>query len=311
MGHNVFPLGVYFGFDPCENFRDPIDFNDVEHELLKVFQSSGCHYQYYGGGVEATVLSKEFLSYFDVVLVMHDLGFIEKFWPEISDKQVIWRTIGQDIDNYERRAAPLKAAGMDIVRYSQIEMTSANYCGKTALIRFGKRPGDYGPWVGRDASVLLFSNLFRQRFPRESELFFRIVEGFDYKIGGSGNEGVPNAIGMLSEKEQLAAYNAHRAYMYCTAPHVPYTLNLMEAMMSGLPVVALDIKPTHQYYEVPSILAGCGHVVENVMDARLVLRRLLEDEGFAAETSRKTRERAISLFSEDIISKQWEAILGK
>lgn len=310
LGHNVFPLGVYFGFTPCENFRDPLEFNEVEHELLRVFRATGCHYQYYGGGTDTIVLSAEFLSHFETVIVMHDLSFIEKFWPSISNKRVIWRTIGQDIDNYELRAAPLRAAGMDIVRYSSIEATSVNYCGQTAMIRFGKNPTDYGPWTGHDKSVLLFSNMFRQRFPKESAEFFQMVDGFSFKVGGVGNDDVPGNIGMLSEKAQIAAYNANRAYLYCTAPHVPYTLNFMEAMMTGIPIIATDFKPTQKYYEVPALLRGCGHVVESIEEARGVLKRLIEDDDFAADMSRKTRDHAVTLFSEDIISKQWEMVLS-
>jgi len=200
---------------------------------------------------------------------------------------------------------------MDIVRYSKVEMTSINYCGESALIRFGKNPADYGPWNGSEASILLFSNMFYQRFPKESQIFLKMVEGMSFKVGGASNESVENSIGMLSETDQIAAYNNNRAYVYCTATHVPYTLNFMEAMMSGIPIVATNFKPTHQYYEIPDMLRGCGLVAESVAEARAHLRRLLEDMDFAKQMSRKTRIQALSLFSEEIVSKQWALLLGK
>jgi len=143
-GHDVFALGANFGFVLAEPLREAIQFNQTEYNLYSQFIEMGGAFKYTPEPAENTVLPAEFVALFDVIIVMHDLGFIEKFWSVLSQRPVIWRTIGQNIDGCEPRAAALKGLGMHIVRYSPVERLASNYCGETSLIRFGKRSTDYG-----------------------------------------------------------------------------------------------------------------------------------------------------------------------
>lgn len=311
LGHDVFPLGANFGFQSAQPFRDPIVFNETEHALLEQFRAMGCTFPYAADPTAQTHLTAEFIALFDVIVVMHDLNFIQQFWPVLSQRPVIWRTIGQNIDECEPVAAGLHEQGMHIVRYSPAERRSAAYCGETALIRFGKDPDDYGPWSGDNGHVLTFANLFEQRYPSSAAQYRAIVTDVPSMLGGSGNESFSEKIGFLSPLQQREHYNACRAYLYCSGPTIPYTLNFMEALMSGMPMVVTDFAPSHPFYEIPTLVSGgAGIVASTIEEAQKALRDLLDDDDAARQMSEQARARAIQLFSTDHIGKQWDALFN-
>jgi len=310
LGHEVFPLGVNFGFAAVEPFRDSIMFSEREQALLGDFHRMGCAYRYGHPYRDDIVLTQGFVALFDVVIVMHDLEFIDRFWSVLSQVPVVWRTIGQNIDGYEPTAATLRARGMHIVRYSPVEREAAHYSGETALIRFCKDAAHYGSWTGEDRQILTFANLLAQRYPREAQIYLDTVAGLPTALGGVGNEAMPGHIGLLTPQQQQERYNASRAYLYCSGSDVPYTLNFIEALMSGLPLVAFRFDQPHRYYEIPALLeAGGGMVASSVEEARGFLGRLLEDESFARNESQKSRVIAIEHFGLDRISRQWDDLL--
>lgn len=312
LGHDIFPLGVNFGFHAVEPFRESISFNERERTLMDRFLSFGCCYRYGAQYADETVLTAEFVALFDIVVVMHDLDFIRRFWPELSRRPVIWRTIGQNIDHCEPIAADLHARGMHIVRYSPLERSAHGYCGETALIRFCKDPKAYGPWAGNADHILTFCNTLMQRYPGLASQYGKIVQGLPSMLGGIGNDGLQGHIGILSPRQQIDHYNACRAYLYCSGPDIPYTLNFMEALMTGMPVVAVDLAPTHRFYEIPALLAdGVGIVVETTGDAHAALEKLLSDQAYARSVSVKARARAIELFSSEHVGEQWNALFAE
>ncbi|WP_156677780.1 glycosyltransferase [Sphingomonas profundi] len=307
LGHDVFPLGVNFGFQAVEPFRDPIPFNEGEHALLDRFHALGGRFRYGAPYAAETIVPAAFVELFDIVVVMHDLEMILRHWPALSVRPVVWRTIGQNIEGLEETASRLMGQGLNIVRYSPVERRAPGYCGETALIRFAKHEDDYGPWLGHSDHVLTFANLFRQRYPAEAEAYGQIVAGLPTMLGGVGNEGMDGAVGLLTPEQQKIHYDACRGYLYCSGREVPYTLNFMEALMTGMPVIACDFAPRGAYYEVPELLAdGAGIVATNVAEARDAIVRLLEDRDFADETSRLGRARAVALFGQAHVSRQWD-----
>ena len=310
LGHDVFPLGVNFGFNAAEPFRESIVFNEREHALMDDFLRLGCTYRYGQPYADETVLTPAFVALFDVVIVMHNLKFIERFWQALSQIPVIWRTIGQAIDEFEPLAANLKAKGMHIVRYSPVERKAHNYCGETALIRFGKNPDDYGSWTGQDRQILTFAHLLMQRYPKEAQIYLETVAGLPSALGGAGNEALTGHIGLLTPQQQQNRYRESRAYFYCSGGDVPYTLNFVEALMSGLPLVAFRFDPPHPYHEIPALMDAAGGMVASSIDeARHFLGRLLDDEDFARTESARSRALAIEHFSFERINAAWSALL--
>ena len=312
LGHDVFTLGVNFGFSAIEPFRDTILPNEIEEGMLEAFHNMGGHFRYGAQYAGETIIPSDFIDLFDVIVVMHDLAFIQKFWTELSRRPVIWRTIGQNIDGSEAAAADLRARGMHVVRYSPVERNAIGYCGETALIRFGKDPEAYGPWTGHSVHILSFCNTLAQRYPSLAANYLEITRGFPSMLGGIGNETLPGHIGMLTPQQQADHYNACRTYLYCSGAEIPYTLNFMEALMTGMPIVAVDFAPTHRFYEIPHLLSGgAGIVVSTIDDARRAVEALLNDEPYARMVSEKARAKAVELFSTKHIGKQWDELFLK
>ena len=93
----------------------------------------------------------------DGVLIWHHLLDTRLFpqWERLSDwrrggseRRIVWRTVGQSVEYNERLAAPYRADGLEVVRYSPQERSVPGYCGEDALIRFWKDPHEWCDWTG-------------------------------------------------------------------------------------------------------------------------------------------------------------------
>lgn len=315
LGHTVFSLGAYFGFKRSQTFRPELSFGEVEARMMTIFQSSGCHFGL--ASSEGLVLTKAFVDQFDVVIVMHSIDFITRHWDIISRRPVVWRTIGINIEAEEERIAPFRARGCKIVRYSPMESLARAYAGHDAVIRFAKSPDDFAPWDGQARQVLLFSNAIKKRYPTEYEQVAAALDGFPHIIGGDLNEDVGGSVGLVSFESQLELLRTSRTYLYGVGTFIPYTLNFMEAWMSGIPVVVLDgrsfLPPDlFKFAEVTSLInAGIdGMIVTSVEQARDVLSRFLDDREFARSIGTNGRHSAVATFGIDNISHQWDDFLS-
>ena len=101
-----------------------------------------------------------------------------------------------------------------------------------------------------------------------------------------------------------------------TAP-ASYTLSFIEALMMGLPIVAISKELAHiiydfDFYEVDEILAQIGGLVcDNVDQMFEKTEMMLNDIDFAKEMSKKQRALAIEMFGKKKIIKQWEEFLNE
>jgi hypothetical protein len=89
------------------------------------------------------------LDWADVIICHHyEWKWLWPQWQRIRDKRVVWRTVGQSTEANERAAAPYRAEGLQIVRYSPREAHIPGYAGEDALIRFYKDPTEWYGWRG-------------------------------------------------------------------------------------------------------------------------------------------------------------------
>ena len=309
LGHEVFSVGAYHEGGPGDVFRLAIDMGPSNAELRHKFLSLGC--KIVGG---SSVLTRDFVALFDIVVVMHDIGFILRQWPALSERPVVLRTIGQGIDVVDPLAAELRPHGLHIVRYSPNEMLSDSYIGGGDVIRFYKRPDEYGPWTGGDGRVLTFVNDYQARFPKDFDLYTSIVEGLHPALGGRGNETFYGAIGLVSTEEQRTLLSRCAAYLCCSTRDIPYTLSFIEAWMSGIPVVVMDLGfYRHRYFELPGLIQHgvTGFVCSNVADMRATIARLQADQSFGSTIGQAGREAAIRLFGFENIAEQWRDFFEK
>jgi hypothetical protein len=316
LGHSVFSLGVFFPGRQGGPFRSALDLDPRAECLLDPFLRSTPRDE--SGKGQIGLVAPDFVRCFDLVIVTHDIAFIENNWTALSQRPVIWRTVGQAIEALELRAAPLRGLGLHIVRWSPKEQQAPSYCGHDAIIRGYKDPLVYRGWDGEQSrQILTFSNIFASRYPAEYAFFQAAVQGYDAALGGAHNDSSPQAIGLVDSSEQTRLLQSARTYFYCHGTQVPYTLNFIEAWMTGAPVVALSrsaalsLEDT-KYYEIADLVdhGANGYVVDSVDAARQVFDQLLQSSETCRRVGNAGRHKAIKLFGFNEAAVRWQSLIG-
>lgn len=313
LGYDFFSIGGYINPRlPHDPKRPAIDHEYHEH-LASVTM---VHHQ--------ENLHQEQIDWADIVIVVHVPEWIEKNWPLFKDaiakgKRVIWRTIGQSVSHIEACMKPYKAQGLEIVRYSPYESRIPDYAGEDAVIRFYKDPAEFGPWDPKSDEVITFAQSMKSRGEFcNYEFFAKVVAGMDAHVYGPNNTDAGDLNGgMLNYDDLQAKMRTSGAYFYTGTWPASYTLNFIEAWMTGIPIVAIGNQHgnstmfNQDTYEVADLLQNgyFGFVSDDVDQCRLFLDKILDDGQLAREMSRRARERAIELFGKDIITKHWKMYL--
>lgn len=270
-------------------------------------------------------MPKEFLDRFDTVIVMHVPEWIEQNWEKFRGKRVIWRTIGQSTPAIERRMFQYRQQGLQIVRYSPREANLEPNAGCDALIRFYKDPKEFGQWVGAGNEVITFAQDMKHRGEFcNYDTFLAIAQGFNAKVYGPKNEGSGELNGgFLSYAGMQQKMRDARVYIYTGTQPASYTLNLMEAMMTGVPIVAigpvlansLNVKNgiNADLYEVPDIIKNGvnGFWSNSVNELRSRVEFLLSDVKAARRIGEMGRQTAIELFGKDNVRLKWEEFIKR
>lgn len=265
-----------------------------------------------------------FYEAFDTVICMHDFRWIQANEEKLAGKRVILRTIGQYLAEHEAMIAAIKKRKFEIVRYSPTEQNIPGYAGHDAIIRFYKDPTEYGPWSPKETAILCFGNTLLRR-PTQTMLSFLIqaTSGFDLRLYGSGNEGLSAQRGVAKPGDMCNLFASHAVYYSHHTMPASYTLSFIEAMMTGMPVVAPGsrilasaasgpFKDAVTAYEVPSIITNGkdGFTVNSIEEAHRAFATILSNRELAASVGQEARATAISLFGFTTIKKLWEGFLS-
>lgn len=268
-----------------------------------------------------TELPPQLIEPYGVIMVMHSPEVLLANWPRIKHKRVIWRSIGQSVPSTEERLKPLVEEGLEIVRYSVKEKKLGNFAGMKALIPFYKDPKEYTGWVGETDEVVNFSqSLLGRRYFCHYDEIMAIGAGFNFKVYGTGN----NDLGSINGGElpfelQKGKLRDARCLVYGGTWPACYTLTLIEAMMTGLPVVAIgknlaesDRFEKLDFYEVNDIIKNGenGFISDDIEELRASTESLVKDHALAAKVGAAGRETAIKLFGRDIVQAKWRELLG-
>jgi hypothetical protein len=270
-------------------------------------------------------LHDDIIDWADVIIVHH---FVDRWiglqWDRIKHKRVVWRTCGQSNPELERYMGGFVDQGLQVVRYSPAEERFfgelGSFAGQTALIRFGKYPDDYGPWNGEAAVVGNITQHMAQRGDACGYGFWQAAtEGLPVQPAGPGSEVLRDGLGSLSYEAMLAYLRTIRVYLYTGTTPASYTLGLIEAMLSGVPVVSIDAASWGAGWGGADLFEGSeltfSHV-ENGMRtgksavevARETLRTYLDHPN--RTTSGLGRQRAIDLFGIQNVGPQWQEFLS-
>jgi hypothetical protein len=264
-------------------------------------------------------LHPDLIDWADAIIVHHfPEAWIVAQWPRFKGRRVIWRTCGQSSPDgsLERLMAPLVPQGLEIVRYSPREMAIPGFAGESALIRFGKYPGDYAPWIGDDLVVGNVTQHMAQRGDACGYGFWMdATAGLPTKPAGPGSEVLPGGIGGLGYAEMLDYLRHVRVYLYTGTQPASYTLGLMEAMLAGVPVVS--IRPEQfgwaaDLFEGHTMAQWSSSTPEG---AKSLLRYQLEQKLWDPPTqdgwhNQNARARAVELFGVEMVGAHWKAFLG-
>lgn len=316
LGHSVFSCGRYLNPrqpQPPDELRPPIDIG-TEAGLLDEFYRLGCQMPVLHRKV---LLTRAFVDLFDAVVVMHLPEFIFDNWEVMRHKPVVWRTIGQSLEGVEATLAPFRRDGMWIIRYSPRERLIPGYIGEDVLIRFYKDPDEFAGWNGTAGHVLTVNHAIRKRQTHcPFDFYEEATRPFPRVLLGTGNEDVPFSREPASYEALKSEYRAAAAYFAAGTKPASYTLNFLEAWMTGAPVVAVgpahgNLDERHPLYEVPDLMENekDGFWSDDVETLRTYLRSLLSDHGLASEISRNGRQKAIELFGKARIQEEWRRFL--
>lgn len=253
-------------------------------------------------------LHQDIIDWADVIICHH---FPERWiggqWERIRDKRVIWRTCGQSDPRLEGVMQQYAKDGLQIVRYSPKERHMPDYAGEDALIRFGKYPADYGPWIG---DWEMIGNVTQDMVSRGDAtglaLWVKGVGSNPAKPAGKGSE-MLGGVGQLSYPDMLDYLRHIRVYFYTGTRPAPYTLGLMEAMLSGTPVVSVSAEEWGRGWGGAPLFEG-DEIVPKVSVGDLL--HPLKDRGIAEELSAACLSRALDLFDVAKVGRQWTDFLG-
>lgn len=308
LGHKVLSLGAY---------QNPSKPQDEKRPAINGFYDDAL--QAIAIQTSKENLHQELIDWADIIVVMHRDDWILNNWDKFKGKTVVWRTIGQSIPDIEGRMSLPKTMGMKIVRYSPEERNLDNYAGEDAVIRFYADPDEFTGYTGEIEKVMTVAQSMKKREPYCGYgIFDEATRNNARVVFGPGNEEIPFSGGLLSYDELREAYKKHRVYFYTGTYPASYTLNFIEALMTGIPIVAigkrladLKIYPGVDCYEVDKIIKNGvnGFISDSVEDLSEYVNFLLERPIEAREIGLRGRDAAIELFGKNTIKRQWEEFL--
>jgi hypothetical protein len=316
IGHEVISIGGYI--NPGAPHDDKRPALDIPHypELQTAVDALGTPDNL---GAAQERIPDAILDWADTIIYHHYLDRLYGQWPRIRDwlrgdanRRVIWRSVGQSVEGNERTALPFRREGLERVAYSPKEQNIPGYAGHDALIRFYKDPEEWSGWTGEDPIVINFTQHLRQRDPYTNWGFWeQATRGLNRQALGPGSE-VIGGPGSLTDEAMKERLRTARVYLYTGTQPASYTLGLIEAMMTGIPVVSIGPKWMNVFPYGPDLFEG--HEITRVFGetpdtAALQLRMLLGSDDEAKSLSDRTRARAIELFGKDTIAAQWAEYL--
>jgi glycosyltransferase involved in cell wall biosynthesis len=266
----------------------------------------------------------EWLGDAGVIQYHHYLDRLYGQWDYLADwrrggsgRRIVWRTVGQSVEHNERQAHYYRHDGLEIVRYSPKERNIPGFAGEDALIRFYKDPVEWDGWGGAEPVVINVTQHLQARDPYTNFRFYRAVveqrpDEFVALPLGPGSEQI-GGLGELDLEAMKAWLRRARCYLYTGTQPASYTLGLLEALMTGVPVVSIgpawmDVFPYGpQLFEGHELARGWSDDPEQAYE---LLAALLRDEEQAREWSQLQRQAAVEQFGIEAVGEAWQAFYG-
>lgn len=317
LGHNVFCPGAHVSKENTGdlNLRPGLPKCDNHDILMEEWHKLGKP-----GKDNKECITLDFLKNFDCVILMHLPQWMHANWAVFKESglKIIWRTVGQSVARNEKEMAKYRSQGMSIVRYSPRERRIPGYIGEDAMIRFYKDPSEFCDWNGGVAQVITFGQHMQEREPSTNyKLFESLTSVFPRTLFGPGSEALDFGGGKLAFSDMKKEMRDNRVYLYTGTWPASYTLNFIEAMMTGMPMVCIGPAkgnphswfPGHDLYEIPDIIKNGvnGFFSDSATELQSYIKEMLDNKDLANSISAAGRATAIGLFGKDSVKQLWKS----
>jgi len=243
----------------------------------------------------------------------NDFGFPEAFdlsWSMWNDQYKIFRPF-RDLPKVHRVH---KFTELDLEDYDEIfsrdDFTIASYYQYTVdevrerfgvtipLIELGLSPDDYSGWTGEDPTILSVIHSWADR-------------GWHYETYAAATEGLPTRHvdhlnpgpeGPLKYDQILEQLRKCRVYYHDGENE--YTIALVEAMMTGAPIVTCDMPFVERHVQH----GVNGFISDDPAKLREYCRMLLDDHDLAQKMGAESRRIALERFHEERWIGQWNQL---
>ncbi len=209
---------------------------------------------------------------------------------------------GLDVANFDRVGRPLLEK-TTIVFVSPMKQASWGLPG--TVVPPGLDLADYGGYTGELPRILHVGNLKRELSSVNGlSALEGAAAGLPFTLLGL-NPTISGSRLSANWDDSRAHFRSHRAYLHTSVMPFEdgYNLAMLEAMSTGMPVVALAHPTTPLTHGVDGFLG------EDVSALRLGLLELLEDVDRARELGAEGRRTVARLFPIERFRKQWEGLL--
>jgi len=300
LGHNVISIGGYCNPQQPVNSPRPA-LNLIQHELAKnVEHIKICS--------NIDTVDPQIVEWADVIWITHRPDWLTNVAAQVGkDKQIILRTIGQNTRTNENIINQIKTLGykLSVVRYSPMEFNIPLCQHVDRIIRFSCDPRIFDNWHGTDEGGIAIAQLLNRKQFTNTEFLIEANKQLGVKLFGRLNEDI--GIHELSYDGFVAAMQGHRYFLYTGTIPAPYTLSFIEALMMGIPIIALKNRGhSDNLYEVPSIIENTqnGFLASSISDVKYY-SDMLKNLDCARMISNNARTTAMKLFNKDDIQAQW------
>lgn len=253
-----------------------------------------------------------------IIIYHHYLRRLFMQWDYLRDwrsagGRVVWRTVGQSVEGNEREAQKYATDGLEIVRYSPKERNLPSFAGEDALIRFYKDEAEWQGWHGTDEAVINITQNMKARASFCNYDFWKTATaGLPAQPLGPGSEEI-GGTGEMPLDEMKTCLQRARCYLYTGTQPASYTLGLLEAMMTGTPVISIGPTWMNHFPYGPELFEGhelAGIYSDDPREARHMIAGLLSDHGVAQSLSRRQQEHTRETFGVRPVGRAWAKFLG-
>jgi hypothetical protein len=314
LGIEVFSLGTYL--NPNEDWhaktRPKLKLNNWKYENYESYVKYFDHTKIPDCRLN---ISKEFADCFDIIYFHSWIDAVKINWENIKHKIIVLRSVGQISSQEENLLNPyIKHGNVKIVRYSPLEKVN-NYNAEDVVIRYSKRNEEWGNWRGDIKSPATVAQTFKTRNIATCYPFFlETSKILPCSLYGINNDGVEGHVKIDDCLETLYdVYRKHAVYYSFGTKPAPYTLNFIEAWMTGIPIIAVGPKNGNysygdQQYEVPFLIEHgvSGFVSDDPAEFASIAKMLINDDKLSKTISENGRANAIKFFDDSNNKPLWK-----